>query len=118
MIIKLKKKKKHKYNAKSIVIDGHKFPSLKEGRQYRELKLRELTGSITDLELQPVFVLQDKFKRHDKTIRAIKYQADFRYKNKEGHTIVVDVKGKKTAMYELKIKMLFKRYPDINFIET
>lgn len=111
-------KRKHKYNAKSVVIDGIKFPSTKEGNRYKELKLQEKTGFISKLELQPVFVLQDSFKRKNKTIMAIKYRADFRYINSEGVSITEDVKGEKTAMYKLKIKMLFKRYPDINFIET
>jgi hypothetical protein len=107
----------NKYRAKAVIIDGHRFPSIAEGARYSELKFLVRSKAISDLELQPVFVLQDKFKRAGKTHRAIKYIADFRYKE-NGATIVEDYKGMKTDVYKIKKKLLLYKYPDINFIET
>lgn len=106
----------NKYQARKTLIDGFNFDSKKEGRRYLELKFMQHAGIISDLELQPVFLLQDKFQHHGKTYRAIKYIADFRYL-KNGETIVEDVKGFETQVYKIKKKMLLKKYPDINFRE-
>jgi hypothetical protein len=111
------KPKKNKYGAKKIEIDGHKFDSQAEGRRYAELKLQQHCGIISDLELQPVFILQSKFKYDGKVERSIKYVADFQYE-KDGKTIIEDTKGKRTAVYKIKRKMLLFHYPDINFVET
>lgn len=111
-------KKKNKYNAVKTVIDGVKFDSKKEALRYRVLKLQVHAGIISDLKLQPEFVLQDSFRVKNNTIRAIKYRADFKYINSEGIDTIEDVKGKKTAVYQIKKKMFLKRYPELNFIET
>ena len=110
--------KSHKYGAKKTTVDGIRFDSKKEAARYRELKFQEHCGLISDLELQPEFVLQDGFRHCGKWIYPIKYRGDFRYKNKFGYTIVEDTKGHKTKVYNIKKKMLLKRYPDINFLET
>lgn len=47
--------KTHKYSAKSMEVDGHKFPSKREARRYQELVLLAKAGEIDDLELQPRF---------------------------------------------------------------
>ncbi|MCG8431287.1 MAG: DUF1064 domain-containing protein, partial [Candidatus Omnitrophica bacterium] len=58
---------------------------------------------------------QPKFKRGKITYRAIKYIADFRYKDENGNVIVEDSKGYKTAIFRIKEKMLLYKYPDIDF---
>ena len=108
--------KKNKYKNIKTEIDGVKFDSKKEAKRYQELKLLLNLRFISDLVLQPVFILQDKFKYNGKTERAIKYIADFQY-IKNGETIVEDVKGKKIDVYKIKKKLLLKKYPDINFVE-
>ena len=74
-------------------------------------------GSISKLELQPKYILQEKFVQRGKKHRAITYKADFRY-CENGHIIVEDVKGFKTKVYELKKKMLLFNYPHIDFREV
>ena len=106
----------NKYRNKKTEIDGHRFDSKKEASRYLVLKLRQENGIISGLELQPVFELQPSFKRGSKTIRAIKYIADFMYQ-KKGQIYVEDVKGVKTAAYQIKKKMFLKRYPDFIFQE-
>ena len=82
-----------KYNAKKITIDGHVFDSVAESMRYRELKLLEKSGYIAELELQPCFILQDKYiapkvNGKKESVRAIKYKADFKYKDISGDIAV------------------------------
>lgn len=82
--------------------------------------MQEHRGFISDLELQPKFILQEKFSYKGKVIRAITFKADFKYL-KKGEVIIEEVKGgnaTKTEAYRIRKKLLLKRYPDINFIET
>jgi len=109
--------KRNKYNAKKVVIDGIKFDSIGEGRRYQELKLQEHCGVISGLELQPEFVLQEKFKVNGKVERAIKYRADFWYLE-NGEMVVEDFKGKKTEVYKIKRKMFLKKFPEYKFLES
>ena len=100
-----------KYNAKKTNVDGIKFDSIREAERYCELKLLEKAKEIRDLELQPRFLLQDKFKdKSGTTHRKIEYVADFMYIDKCGKTIVEDVKGVLTDVYKLKKKMFLKKY--------
>lgn len=102
-----------KFNAKKTVIDGIKFDSKREAERYCELKLLEKAKEIRNLELQPRFLLQDKFKdKQGKTHRKIEYVADFLYIDKQGRNVVEDVKGVLTDVYKIKKKMFFKKYDD------
>ncbi len=107
-----------KYHSRKVILDGHKFPSQKEAGRYAELKLLLRAGEITDLELQPAFVLQERTRVNRRWQRAIIYRADFRYKTRDGKTVVEDVKGHKTKVYLLKKKLLLARYPEIDFREV
>ena len=106
-----------KYLSKQTIIDGIKFDSKKEGLHYLELKRKQELGKIFDLELQPSFILQEKFKRDGKTYRPITYIADFKYVE-DGKVIVEDVKGFKTKEYMLKKKLLLYKYNDFEFREV
>lgn len=61
------------------------------GQRYRELVLLERAGKISNLQLQPRFLLQESFKKNGKTYRKIEYVADFQY-IENSKTIVEDVK--------------------------
>jgi len=108
--------KKHKYNAKKVIVDGIKFDSGKEAERYLELKLLEKKGIISNLILQPKFLLQESFEYKGKKERAIFYIADFEY-IQNGKRIVEDVKGVKTDVYKLKRKLFLKKYPRVEFRE-
>lgn len=102
-----------KYNAKKTVVDGIEFDSLREADRYCELKLLEKANEIRNLELQPRFLLQQKFKdKQGNTHRKIEYVADFLYIDKDGKAIVEDVKGVLTDVYKIKKKMFLKIYDD------
>lgn len=102
----------NKYKNTKIVVDNIKFDSNLEATRYKELKLLERAGTITDLELQPRFLLQDSFKKNGRTFRKIEYVADFKY-IENGKTIVEDVKGLQTDVFKLKHKIFEKVYPDL-----
>lgn len=106
-------KKKSKYGNKKVVIEGIKFDSQKEGNRYKELKLMEKSGIISDLRLQVKFELQPSYKLNGKTIRGISYIADFVYVTKENEEVVEDVKPSKnfqTEVYKIKKKIFMYKY--------
>ena len=102
----------NKYRNKKVIVDDYVFDSIQESRRYKELKLLLRAGEISDLELQPRFLLQDSFKKNGKTYRKIEYVGDFRY-TENGKTIVEDVKGIQTDVFKLKHKLFEKLYPDL-----
>lgn len=109
----LKQPKKSKYRAVKTTIDDITFDSLKEARRYKELKVLERAGVITNLHLQVPYILIPKSKYG----RAIKYITDFVYSDVNGNQIVEDVKGIKTPVYRLKKRMMAELY-DIEIRET
>lgn len=102
----------NKYRNKKVIVDGEEFDSKKEGNRYKELKLLLKAGKISNLELQPRFLLQDGFKKNGKTFRKIEYIADFKY-IENGKTIVEDVKGMQTDVFKIKHKIFEKVYPNL-----
>jgi hypothetical protein len=102
----------NKYKNRKIVVDNIKFDSNLEATRYKELKLLLRAGEISNLELQPRFLLQDSFKKNGRTFRKIEYVADFKY-IENGKTIVEDVKGIQTDVFKLKYKIFEKVYPDL-----
>ena len=91
----------------------------KNGRYYQQLKLMERQGLIKDVKLQVKFELQSKYKKNNKTIRAINYIADFTYFDvNKGKTIIVDTKGYRTEVYKLKKKIFEYKYPDLKIKEV
>ena len=109
-----KKPKKSKYSNKKTVVDGITFDSKKEGEYYCNLKLLKRAGIVKKIELQPKFILQEKFKKNGKTHRAITYIADFKVTYADGKVEIVDVKGVETQVFKIKRKMFEYKYPDKN----
>lgn len=108
-----------KFRNKKTVIDGIRFDSKLEARRYIELQMLEKAGEISDLQIQPEFVLQPLFRKNGKTYRKIVYRADFSYFDKrQGKYIVEDTKGFQTDVYRLKKKLFEYRYPDLEIVEV
>ena len=85
-----------KYHNKKVQIDMYVFDSIAESKRYKELVLLQRAGEISNLELQPRFLLQDGFVKDGKRYRKIEYVADFMYVDKENKkTVVEDVKRKR-----------------------
>ena len=99
----------NKYRNKKTQIDMYVFDSIAESKRYKELVLLQRAGKISELQLQPKFLLQESFKKNGKTYRKIEYIADFMYEE-NGHVIVEDVKGKETEVFKLKRKLFEYKY--------
>jgi hypothetical protein len=94
-----------KYGNRKVEIDGYLFDSQAEARRYQELQLLEKCGDIADLEIHPKF----KIAVNQKLICT--YSADFRYRMVgDGRHITEDVKGVKTAVYQLKKRLMLACY--------
>ena len=100
----------NKYRKKKTQVDMYVFDSIAESRRYKELALLEKAGEISELTLQPKFLLQEGFKKNGKTYRKIEYIADFMYREK-GQIVIEDVKGKETEVFKLKRKLFEYKYP-------
>ncbi len=108
-----------KYHSKRTEVDGITFDSKKESARFAELRMLEKTGNITDLVLQPKFLLCDKVKWEGVTLRSRSYKADFQYFDPWLEaTIVEDVKGYRTDLYKLKRSLFLNLYPQYIFRET
>lgn len=114
-------------------IDGIVFDSKMESDYYIKLKNDLANGLIKDFELQPEYLLQDKYiivdgqviegshpefekikrKNKAKTIQAIKYRGDFLVTELDGTVICRDTKGQSTTEFEIKRKLFMHKYPNI-----
>ena len=113
----------NKFGAKKtpIIFQGQEvtFDSKAESIRAKQLELLERGGYITDLRLQPAFVLIESYRRNGKNVSAGVYVADFEYIEKTGQRVIEDTKGLKTAAYNFKKKLfLFSLSDDIIFRES
>ena len=102
----------NKYSNKCITVDNIKFQSKLEAKRYKQLTLLEKAKEIKNLRLQVPFLLQESFRKNNKTYRKIEYIADFVYEQ-NGQTIVEDTKGVKTDVFKIKQKLFEYKYPDL-----
>lgn len=110
-----------KYGNKKVELNGILFDSEREMQRYLMLKAAQENGVISDLELQPKWVLIPKItetyvkhlKTKDKVCERtaqlpITYTADFAY-TKDGERIIEDVKISPKMLpkeFVLKVKMM------------
>lgn len=96
------------------------FDSQKEARRYDHLTLRQQAGEIHDLRLQVDFTLQEAYTDPEgRRVRAIRYRADFTYRERDGRLVVEDVKSKPTRTREYLIKRkLMKERRGIDITEV
>lgn len=96
----------NKYKNQKTIVDGITFDSKAEARYYYYLKQRE----ITNFKMQESFVIHDAFSLNGKRYQVIKYKPDFTFYDGDQLVKVVDVKGKRTADFNIKAKVFAKRY--------
>lgn len=102
-----------KYKNKKTEVDGICFDSKKEAQRFVTLRLLAQAGEITELRLQAEFTLQEAYTTPDgERVRAIRYRADFCYRDRAGTLVVEDVKsaGTRTREYIMKKKLLLNRF--------
>ena len=97
-----------------------RFDSQKEARRYDHRTLRPQAGEIHDLRLQVDFTLQEAYTDPEgRRVRAIRYRADFTYRERDGRLVVEDVKSKPTRTREYLIKRkLMKERRGIDITEV
>ena len=115
---KINASKQNKYKAEKVetyLEDGtpYTFASRKECRRYEYLLTLKRLGEISDLELQKKYLLIPKQEMSDGSkLKPVSYVADFVYKDKNGTTIVEDVKGYKDPqsaaykVFRIKVKLM------------
>lgn len=101
--------RKNKFGAKKTIIDGITFASKKEALRYKELKMLLAANKIANLELQVKFPIEVKGKK------ICTYIADFTYYESPHLYVIEDVKGMRTAIFNLKWKLMQALYPKHTF---
>lgn len=104
--------KLHAQKSPGYLLDGtpHTFDSRRERKRYEELAMMQRAGEISDLQIQVRYDLIPKQKRADgKTERAVYYDADFVYKDKDGNERVEDSKGYRNPNSAPYAKFVLKR---------
>lgn len=101
--------------SKKTTIDGIEFHSQMEARYYQHLKTLIEKGEVLEVELQPSFLLQERFTKNKKTFRPITYTADFKVTYID-RTEIVDVKGRKDESFKLRHKLFEYKYRDLSLI--
>jgi hypothetical protein len=97
------KKKKHKYGAEPVEIDGHKFPSKKEAGRYLKLRMMKAAKLIKKLRLQV------RYELNEGGTHSVVYVADFVYIDcTTGLEVVEDAKGFKTREYKKKKRLMLQ----------
>lgn len=115
-----------------VEVDNIKFHSKTEAEFYQYITLNKEAMGIKEIELQPEFLLQEKyllvenkvilcndekeFKKLQRkypgcTVQPIKYISDFKITFNSGRVDIVDVKGMKTVDFRIKEKMFNFKYP-------
>ncbi|MCT2894011.1 DUF1064 domain-containing protein [Lacticaseibacillus paracasei] len=98
----IRKRRRGKYNAQPVVIDGIRFASKAEGAYY--MLIRNKPQKIT---MQEPFEIMSAFKINGKRYSARKYKPDFCFYDGEKLAKVVDVKGgNATLTTDAKLRML------------
>lgn len=99
-----------KWHNVRTTVDGNTFASKHEAERYSELKLEQLAGEITELELQKPYRLDVN------GVHICDYIADFVYQRK-GVRVTKDAKGKPTGLYLVK-KALMRAIYGIDIVES
>lgn len=93
-----------KFKNKKTEYNGIKFDSKLELNIYKEIIERGL-----EVELQPKFLLQEKFVLNGKNYRPIHYVGDFKL-IVNGNEYIIDAKGMETQVFKIKAKMFAYKF--------
>ncbi|MCA8026503.1 DUF1064 domain-containing protein [Burkholderia cepacia] len=100
--------KPSKYRNQRCVHDGITFDSRRERDRWIELSRQLASGEISELERQVVFVLAEAVVIDGRKKPALRYIADFVYE-RDGKTVIEDVKGMVTREYRIKRHLMAVR---------
>lgn len=87
--------KSGKISHTKIKVGDIEFDSIAEHDRYLELLIKQNEGEITELECQPRYEILPKQETPPgkRNFKPIYYTPDFRYKNRDGETVVEEVKS-------------------------
>lgn len=117
------KPRANKFGAKrSHCSAGHEHSSMKEARRCNDLRILQLAGEISDLEVEPQFwfVINGRQVKHENGRRA-GYKPDFAYTARNGAMVAEDVKGgnaTRTEAHVLRIAIFRALFPAIELREV
>ena len=97
----LRKKARHKFNAKPTTVDAIRFASKLEASYYKKLQALKLSGVVLGFFMQVPL--------HFKS--GIIYRMDFLVFYEDGKCEAIDVKGMETPTFKLKLKLIEEEYP-------
>lgn len=104
----------------SLATDGYTFDSKAEYKMYCDLRLMQnsRTPLISGLEVHPKFVIYPAYTNAaGKRVNQIVYEADFSfYDIKQKRIRIIDCKGKRTDVFELKEKMFNREYRKLGYV--
>lgn len=106
----------NKYRNKKTEVDGIVFDSKMESNYYRYLLDEKEKGRVVSIALQPSFELIPRFLHNGCVIRKMVYKADFLVVYSDESCVVIDVKGVKTQVFNLKKKLFHYRYPNLKLV--
>ncbi len=95
---------RNKYGARKVVVDGIKHDSKREWVRYGQLLQLWKADKISDLERQVTYVLAPAVNLHGEKRKkpALRYVADFRYRDRQGAIVVEDAKGFESPVSRIK----------------
>jgi len=102
-----------KYNSQKCNSDGYSFDSKQEMRYYEYLKVLKAKEKILNFELQPKYILLNKFQYMGKSRQAITYTPDFLIYHTDGTEELIDVKGMSTQQGDMRKKLFEYRYQNL-----
>lgn len=91
---------RHKFNAKQTIVDDIKFSSKKESLWYQKIKKRQESGEVLFFLCQVPFRLPG----------GVKYLLDFMVFQADGTVQLIECKGMKLPMGQLKLKQVMDLY--------
>lgn len=95
----------NKYGARKTYVDGIKFDSKAEAQYWLQHKTSK------GIQRQVKFTLVKPYKKYGKTFREVSYIADFVFYDDHGNILkVVDVKGVRTQLFNVKAKIFMSMY--------
>ena len=106
-----RKRKKNKYGARRVIVDGIRFASQFESEIYLELKKRERAGEIVGLFCHVKYNLYGR----DGSV-VCSHEVDFLCTLPDDTKEVHEAKGAETSLWKLKRKLFEASYPEIPYM--
>lgn len=109
-------RKKSKYGNIKTLVDGELIDSKLEATDYRQFKLMQAAGVISNLRRQVPFEITVTVSRNGEKpeTTTLRYKADFAFVE-DGKDVVYESKGAWTDLFKFKWKHVQRLYPEWEF---